>query len=397
MNATLQWLKSIPELQESLFKYSGSSTSLGTSSSDGYAVQQARITGSLRDLYSQMNKTTEGFPPIMFLQTLRSVFPQFAQKTNEGYYSQQDAEECWSQIVNSLRASLKGTGEQLSFVDKFMVGKLLSRTTCDEEEAKEEPVESSSEFVKLDCHIDITTNFMRDGILAALTETIEKHSPSLGRDAKYTKTSRVSRLPKYLTVHFVRFFWRRDVNKKTKIMRKVKFPMELDATEFCTDDLRNILIPIRDKLREYTKTKEDIERSAKRRHLESKVTDEDVMKVDDPKAEGGKTEEEKSSKNEVETTITVESVTELIPKSLVDDEGANKSGLYDLAGVLTHSGASANSGHWQAWIKQPDGDKWWQFNDDKIREHDSIKISTLEGGGESDSAYLLLYKARDIK
>lgn len=29
----------------------------------------------------------------------------------------------------------------------------------------------------------------------------------------------------------VRFYWRADVQKKAKIMRKVKFPLDLDVTE----------------------------------------------------------------------------------------------------------------------------------------------------------------------
>jgi Ubiquitin carboxyl-terminal hydrolase len=32
--------------------------------------------------------------------------------------------------------------------------------------------------------------------------------------------------------------------------------------------------------------------------------------------------------------------------------------------VLTHKGRSADSGHYVAWVKQPDG-KWIQFDDDK--------------------------------
>ena len=52
----------------------------------------------------------------------------------------------------------------------------------------------------------------------ALDSEIEKQSPSLGREAVYTSTSRLSRLPSYLTVHMVRFAWKRDINKKAKIM-----------------------------------------------------------------------------------------------------------------------------------------------------------------------------------
>ena len=52
----------------------------------------------------------------------------------------------------------------------------------------------------------------------ALDGTIEKQSPTLGREAVYSSTQRLSRLPTYLTVHMVRFAWKRDINKKAKIM-----------------------------------------------------------------------------------------------------------------------------------------------------------------------------------
>lgn len=52
----------------------------------------------------------------------------------------------------------------------------------------------------------------------SLDSKIEKTSPTLGREATYSSTSRLSRLPSYLTVHMVRFAWRRDIAKKAKIM-----------------------------------------------------------------------------------------------------------------------------------------------------------------------------------
>ena len=36
--------------------------------------------------------------------------------------------------------------------------------------------------------------------------TVEKHSESLGRNAQYKKSSKLSRLPGYLTIQLVRFF-----------------------------------------------------------------------------------------------------------------------------------------------------------------------------------------------
>lgn len=65
----------------------------------------------------------------------------------------------------------------------------------------------------LQCNISSTTNEMTTGILETLTQQIEKHSEHLGRTALYTEQSRIARLPMYLSVHFVRFYWRRDINK----------------------------------------------------------------------------------------------------------------------------------------------------------------------------------------
>jgi ubiquitin carboxyl-terminal hydrolase 14 len=95
----------------------------------------------------------------------------------------------------------------------------------------------------------------------------------------------------------------------------------------------------------------------------------------------------------------------LIDPELRKDEGANQSGLYELRAVVTHQGASADSGHYTAYVKktgpkdpvtgkvgEEDG-KWWWFNDDKVTEVTSDKIDALAGGGESHSALILLYKA----
>jgi len=263
--------------------------------------------------------------------------------------AQQDAEECWSQILSVLRRDVKPAGQQKSFIDTYMAGVMTSTLSCDE--TTDEPVVHGTEsFLKLACHIGITTNFMRDGILAALTEKIEKRSDVLDRNANWTKTSRVSRLPKYLVVHFVRFYWKRDTNKKAKILRKVKFPMELDATEFCTDDLKKKTLPVRDALREARHRQEEKERMRKRaRHdIEARtqvvgtdlITPADVANIirfDDAPEEPAEDPET------------------LIDAELKADVGSNPTGLYELAGVLTHAGSNADSGHWQGWTKQAEG------------------------------------------
>ena len=441
LNSTLQTLRSVPELQEELAKYSASAVGAGSSSSGGldlagFGSGSIDLTASLRDLYKQMSETQEGFPPLIFLNALRIAFPQFAQKSKTGQgYAQQDAEEAWSQIVSQLRQKLKikaipNGGEDsmqqaadISFIDKYLAGRFESILECDDpaaKEAGEEPIPSEDVFLKLDCHISKDTNHLRDGILAGLEEKIEKKSPILDRDCVYTKRSRIARLPKNLTVHFVRFFWKREVQKKAKIMRKVSFPAELDVVEFCTETLRKQLAPVRDKVREIRKDEEDITRARKRQKMAHKQENdreadaERELKATGPADEKGLAKDKKAQDKGEDTEMKdavyktdAEYDTEraaailaakkelfaLIDPELAKDEGSNKSGLYELRGVITHQGASADSGHYTSYVKkqgavdpktgkrkEEDG-KWWWFNDDKVSEVDAEKIETLSGGG----------------
>jgi ubiquitin carboxyl-terminal hydrolase 14 len=424
LNSTLQALRSIPELQDALGKHKHTSMT---------EIPQLDLTNQLKDLFKEMSETQNGMPPFTFLNALRMAFPQFAERSKKGEgYAQQDAEEAWSQIVSQLRQKLKWetptegeTAGASSFVDKYMSGAFSSTLECDDPAAREggeQPTSASEPFLKLNCHIDGQTAHLRDGLVSGLSEKIEKRSEVLGRDEMYTKTSKISRLPKYLTVHFVRFFWKRDVQKKAKIMRKVTFPHELDAVEFCTDELRKALVPVRDKVREVRKDEEDVERARKRRkknpNQEEELPEEkkEKSKKDSKKpatsadgdvemAETFKTDAEWEAEKDAALLESKKVLNGLIDPELRKDDGANQSGIYELRAVVTHQGASADSGHYTAYVKktgpkdpvtgkigEEDGN-WWWFNDDKVTEVTSDKIDALAGGGESHSALILLYKA----
>ncbi|ATY61814.1 ubiquitin C-terminal hydrolase [Cordyceps militaris] len=441
LNSTLQTLRAIPELQTALADYRGSdSTGLMA------GMSQMDLASQLAGLYKKMSATQDSIPPMNFLNALRVVFPQFAEKVKpSNAYAQQDAEEAWSQIVQQLGEKVqikqKG-GPNISFVQKYMSGEFTSYMAPDEDEAinaGEKAIVSKYHFSKLNCHIDAQTNHLRDGILAALSEKIEKKSEVLDRDAKYTKKYDISRAPKYLTVHFVRFFWKRETGKKAKIMRKVTFPLELDIVEFCSDELRGALIPIRDKVREVRKDEEDIERARKRRKKSHNTDDiaggaglpserelkekekaeaekkqrsgEKLAKSTDGDTEMGetyKTDAEVEAEQAAALLSAKKELGALINTELRSDDGANQSGLYELRGVVTHQGASADSGHYTAYVKktapidpktgvkgEEDGN-WWWFNDDKVSEVTVDKVEGLSGGGESHSALILLYKAIDL-
>ena len=460
-NATLQTLRLIPELQEELQNYKPSNRTAAPPSSLFSAEQLAQhglgglgsgndITTSLRDLYRQMGETETGIPPLMFLTALRQQFPQFAERAKNGQgYAQQAAEEVWTQLVQTLHNSLKLTSpEEANFktwVDKYMGGVYESKLTCDDA-PEEEAIFNSEAFYDLKCNIHNDTNHLREGMKIALDEKLEKTSPTLGREATYSRTYRISRLPKYLPIHLVRFFWRADTSKKAKILRKVTFQHEIDVTEFCTDELRKKLVPVRDQVREVRKEEEDVERAKKRQKRMREISEangESNVRLDEPlqkkkekekerelKATGPATEteldKEKSAAGATpdtamagteETFKTDEEIEKeraesilhakrellkLVHEDMKKDPTAGQTGLYELRGVVTHQGSSADSGHYTAYVKKTasagkaeDG-KWWWFNDEKVSEVESEKIETLAGGGESHSALILLYRAVEL-
>lgn len=376
MNSTLQLLNGIPELRTELQTYPGVETG-------------GDLTGALRHMYKMLHNGNFGpLPPAIVLNDLRLAYPQFAQQSRNGHgYAQQDAEECWSQILYTLRQKLKApTARQRpgveSSLDVFMAGRMKTIMTCTETDA-EPAVETEEPFLRLNCHIGGSTNYMIDGIKDSLTDNIEKNSNVLGRNAAFVKKSAVSRLPKYLNVNFVRFFFKAGIQKKAKILRKVGFPFEFDATELCTDDLRKKIAPIRDRVREIQKAEEDAERA--RQRTKTQLTD--------SAASNDEIDNRLSSMNTPGTDLR-KAVDSLLTEEMKADVGSNNCGLYDLIGVLTHSGASADSGHYQAWMKAPAGDDWYRFNDDKVSIVDKDKITSLAGGGESDSIYIGLYKSK---
>lgn len=374
MNSTLQALRSIPPLREALNTHS--------------SLSHQDLGGQLKTLYKTMDSGNNY--PSGFVNALRSTFPQFAERDEYGGWRQQDAEELWSLLLSYLRGSLTSKDSGASPVDTHMSG-TFDTTLKSVETPEDAPKVGTEQFFKLDCHITINTNYMKDGVLDSLTETIEKNNETLGRDAEYQLTKRISRLPQYLTVHYVRFFWRKDTQKKSKILRKVVFPKELDVTDLCSDDLKKKIIPVREEMMKIRKEEEDTRRAAKKLRLNPATratSDATGTGIADDKKDAVSDEKKKEYR---------EMLDKVTDASLKSDAGANTSGLYELQAVVTHRGASADSGHYQAYIKAEKEDgKWWRFDDDKVTLVDEAKVDAMAGGGESDSALILLYKSADV-
>ncbi|KAK3089862.1 hypothetical protein FSP39_007168 [Pinctada imbricata] len=366
MNATVQCLRAIPELKDALKKYTGNIT-VG-----GALAPADSITAALRDLYGSMDKTGAAFPPIIFLQVLHMVYPQFAEKGEHGGYAQQDANECWTEVVRCLQQKLplplseneqssQGATPSTKFIDQYMGGEYEVSMKCEEAENETES-KSTEKFYQLSCFIEKEVKYMQTGLRNRLEEHITKNSPTLDRDAVYKKSSKIKRLPGYLAIQFVRFYFKEKEAINAKILKDVKFSMSLDVFDLCTPELQEKLRPQRDKFKEQ----------------EDKIAEE----MQQAKAVGKKAAGDMSKKASKPT-----------PYWFPDDTGSNNSGFYELQAVLTHKGRSSSSGHYVAWVRRK-GDEWYMFDDDNVTPVTSEDILKLSGGGDWHCAYVLLYGPR---
>ncbi|KAF8637118.1 hypothetical protein AX17_003022 [Amanita inopinata Kibby_2008] len=446
MNATVQALRAVPELQLAL-------------SAPGLPIGSP-LPNALCDLYKNMSRTTENVNPTHFIQTLRQVNPQFAERDRNGKgslsslggYAQQDAEECYSQIINSLRQIPGLPSENASsgvrtktFVDQYLMGEMQRTLTCDEA-PEEAPSVSKEQVLKVECNITITTNYMLAGLMNSLDTKVEKNSSTLGRQAIYSLKSRLTRLPTYLTVHMVRFAWRADIGKKTKIMRKVKVPTEFDALDLVSDELKKKLLPVSRRLLEVEKERSERYKVRRRTKVaaapsSSVPANKDVeMAGDDistaststPDADSSEKGKSKASDElEDENVYRERELAELeglVDPELKRDVGCSVSGLYELVAIVTHKGPAADAGHYMGFVKKgvfhanhgkaPEltgesaasgsghvqkaheidefDEDWYKFDDDKVSIFPKEKLSTLDGGGEDSSAYVLLYRSKPL-
>jgi len=260
-------------------------------------------------------------------------------------------------------AATAGAGAAKGFVDQYFGIESESVMKCTE--APDEPETKSKETLfQLSCFISQDVKYLHTGLKSRLEESIEKRSPTLGRDAVYTKTSKLSRLPAYLTVQFVRFYFKEKDAINAKILKDVKFPMSLDVFDLCSEELQQKLVPARTKFKE--------------------IEDKKVEEAANRKKEGAK------------EPMDVDKKTRLEPFSFPDDVGSNNSGYYELTAVLTHQGRSSSSGHYLAWIRRK-GDEWVKCDDDKMSNTTTEEILKLSGGGDWHCAYVLLYRPRQLE
>jgi len=386
LNSCIQAMKSVDELRVKLKQHS-----MQNANANSMASQ-------LGHLMVDLEQNSDSIVPQKFVQYFRTALPRFNSRNENGVWEQQDADEAYTEILSLLQQDnsfVMDDDEKRSVIGELFEGEFTTKTKCMETDDEPE-LNVIEKFMKLQCFIDINTRHINDGIKKGFEENVEKNSDKLGRNAIWKKTKAMSKLPKYIPVQLVRFFWKQKTQKNAKILRKVIFPEKMDVYDFCTEDLKRAI----EKYRKLKLEKEDREREQRQ-----SVQAEKEKKDDDEATGKGSADSDDSAQNkdgdatEAPSTEQKEEVKEdgdsaQNDKMDVDESSAMDlvSGYYELCGIVTHKGRSANSGHYIGYSKDTARGKWLKFDDEDVTEIKPDDIKQLYGGGDFQMAFLCIFR-----
>ena len=469
LNSVTQCLRVIPPLRDGLKHYTPHSSQQQQQQHQGQI--HALLLKSLLSTLDTLDRTPSAVSPQNLVMATKMAFPQMAQTGPNGAPMQQDAEEFYSSVMgvaaNELRGNqlieaafhgvkcgeeeLNGAGNLIDAVfglkmeETLTCDELATTTTAtaattaadstmetDEHQLVEPPVTSYDLHRKLVCNIQggsdassqVNITHILEGIQLSLTGKLEKYSDALGRNAQWTRTQRIARLPPYLVVQFGRFYWKATPDSqdhagvKCKVMKPVGFQSVLDVYDFCTDDVKRVLKVARDKARQ---------------EEEDRV----VKKLKGEEGDDGKKEENADSTTNTGAAMDTEEVVEeeeidedlkaALAMSIEPEQPPpvgpglpnDFRGLYELFAVVTHKGRDADGGHYMGWVKadnrntntvssssndnskrekiadtDEDNDDWFVFDDDEVSPCKTEDILKLKGGGDWHMSYLNFYRAK---
>ena len=346
LNSTVQCLGRITELRNSLKELSNKDNPSNHSGDDSF-----NLTYCLGLTYNNLDKASDSFSPTLLVNVIRKINPMFAESEN-GVMKQQDADECVSLILNNIRNHLTNKSEG-DVYSKNLIDELFQiqlQIQLKNVEDTNEIKKKEDKVYKLICYIDSNTIELVEGLKNSLKENIDMFSETLQRNTVFEKSQLINRLPNYLTVQFMRFYWK-SANTltgakagKAKILKSVIFSKIIDLYDMCTDETKELL--------------------SLGRKIETKLLKDDKnFKIDEVKKEEGK--------NYIPT------------------------GRYQLISVITHQGRSSESGHYIGWVHKKD-DKWLKYDDDVVSMKTTNDVLELKGGGDWHMAYICFFKQLEV-
>ena len=347
LNSTVQCLGRVKELRQSLEEFA-------TNNHDAInALNPAKkLTYAWGATYKSLDTATEPVTPMQLVKVIREINPMFAE-VDHGVCKQQDADECVSLLLNNIHDTLKTKGNENEVFSKILIDELFGI----EMQINMKNIEDTSEIktkkdilYKLICYIDSNTLELVEGLKKSLKENLDLFSDKLQRNTVFEKSQLINRLPNYLTVQFMRFYWK-QANAltgakagKAKILKSVIFSKVIDVYDMCTEETKELL---------------NIGRK-----IETKLLKDDKdFKVENVKREEGK---------------------EYVP-----------TGRYQLLSVITHQGRSSESGHYIGWVHKKD-DKWLKYDDADVTMVTTNEVLELKGGGDWHMAYICFFRQLEV-
>lgn len=341
-NSLIQCFGRVDRLKEELKQFMKQTTQAND-------LNKAFLT-ELGRLYENLDNATDAIAPHKLVQILRVLNPAFGEQ-GKGGFKQQDADECMLLMLNTFKSIKNNASEKFSdnLCDElFGISMSISLTNVEEQS---EVKNSQDTALKLVCYIDNNTSELVSGLKASLAENVELYSDILQRNTFFNKKQLISRLPPFLNIQFMRFFWKQANEDmfgskagKAKILKSVMFSKLIDVYDLCTPDVQEVLKLGRD--------------------IETKMLKEDKNYRTDLSYQ-------KKGDNMIPT------------------------GRYQLIAVVTHQGRSSEEGHYIGWTHKKD-DKWSKFDDDRVSNQNTSDILELKGGGDWHMAYICIYQALEV-
>lgn len=237
-----------------------------------------------------------------------------------------------------------------------------------------------------------------EGVKLSLEGEVEKRSETLDRNCIYTKKTELAKLPSYLMVQFVRFYWKKESSTsgtkagKAKILKAVAFPKILDLYSICSPELKKSL----DVGKEFARNKAESILPAEEEESKQKDSNGDVEMTDSQKEEEQKAAASTAHSRAMEQHNKKLAEMKKLDEDLYRTHGQGlDTGNYQLIGVVTHKGRSADGGHYIGWVHHS-GDVWHQYDDDIVTEVKTEDILMLKGGGDWHTAYMCLYRKIEV-
>lgn len=226
MNACIQTLRCCPEFVDSITDRS--SSNMNTSQADPSSKE---VTNAVANVYHLLKTSNdEEVNPMLLWALMRRNYPQFADSDENGAPRQQDANECWSLLMRNFQNQLKArpekntesTSKYTNFIDQHFSIEMSSTLKCTEPGGEAEPESKMNETeLQLSCFLDKEVKYLMSGIKNKFSGELEKRCEVLDRNAVFQKSTEITRLPAYLSVQMVRFFYKAGKNGAAGVNAKI--------------------------------------------------------------------------------------------------------------------------------------------------------------------------------